>query len=138
MKAQSEYDLVVEFKEAKGKLQLLKDATTEAQKEFDEAERQLIELLQEQGKNATARYEGIGYIGVNAPVVYASVIAEKKDSLFKFLRSRKRQDLIIKTINSRSLSSYVKELLDAGRKIPGSISYYLKVSARFYAEKTAA
>ena len=134
-KAQSEYDLLIKFNADKAKLQQLKDATTEAQKEFDETERQLIERLQDEGKNSTARYEGIGYIGVNSPVVYASYTAENKDSLFKFLRSRKRQDLIQRTVNSRSLSSYIKELLDAGKKVPECVSYYLKVSARFYAEK---
>lgn len=133
-----EYDLVIKFRDAREKLNQLKKAVTEAQKEFDETERQLIEQLQEEGKDATARYDGIGYVGVSKPSVYASYAAENRDSLFNFLRRRKRQDLIQKTVNARSLSIFVKELLDNGKKIPECINYYLKQSARFYADKQGA
>lgn len=132
---QSEYQLLIKFKAAKDKLWTLKEQTTEAQKEFDQAESQLIENLREEGKEATARYENLGYVSLNQPVIYASIAAEKKDEAFKFLRSRKRGDLIHKTVNSRSLSTFIKELMEAGRKVPECISYYLKTSARFYAEK---
>lgn len=132
---QSEYQMLIKFKEAKDKLFNLKEQTTEAQKEFDQAESQLIEYLREEGKEATARYENFGYVGLNKPVIYASIAAEKKDEALKFLRSRKRGDLIQKTVNSRSLSTFIKELMESGRKIPECISYYLKTSARFYAEK---
>lgn len=132
---QTEYNLMVNFKTAREKLLNLKEQATEAQKEFDQAESQLVDYLRENGKEATARYQGIGYIGLNRPVIYASIAAEKKDEAFKFLRARKRSDLIQKTVNARSLSVFVKELMEAGRKVPECISYYLKTSARFYAEK---
>lgn len=134
-KALSEYDLVLKFRDARLKLNQFKEAQTEAQKEFDEAERQLIERLQDEGKDASARYDNIGYVGLNTPVVYASYVPDNKIPLFKFLRSRKRQDLIQETVNSRSLGTFVRELIDAGRKVPDCISYYLKTSARFYADK---
>ncbi len=134
-KAINEYDLVIKFKEAKERLETLKEAKIQAEKEFADAESQLIERLREEGKDATARYDGLGYIGISRPAVYASFLQENKDDLFKFLRSRKRQDLIQETVNARSLSSYVKEMLDVGKEIPQCINYYLKVSARFYAEK---
>ena len=137
-KALNEYDLVIQFRDARLKLNELKEAVTAAQKEFDETEHQLIERLTDEGKDATARYDGIGYVGVNKPSVYASYAPENKDTLFKFLRIHKRQDLIQKTVNSRSLSTYVKELIDIGKKVPECISYYLKQSARFYAEKQGA
>lgn len=132
---QSEYQLLINFKEAKDTLFNLKEMVTEAQKKFDQAESQLIEYLREGEKEATARYQGLGYVGLNKPVIYASIAAEKKDEALKFLRSRKRGDLIQKTVNSRSLSTFIKELMEAGRKVPECISYYLKTSARFYAEK---
>ena len=105
---QSEYQMLIKFKEAKDKLFTLKEQTTEAQKEFDEAESQLIEYLREQDKEATAHYNRIGYVGLNKPVIYASIAAENKDEALKFLRSRKRGDLIQKTVNSRSLSVFIK------------------------------
>jgi hypothetical protein len=133
--AHKEQALVIQFRDARQKLNQLKEAATEAQKEFDEIERQLIERLNDEGKDATARYDGIGYIGIHKPAVYASYAPENKKALFAFLRSRKRQDLIQKVVNARSLSTYVKELLDNNKKVPDCISYYMKQSARFYADK---
>ena len=135
-KALKEIDLVIKFKEAKDKLETIKEAKTLAEEEFANAESQLIERLREEGKDATARYEGVGYIGISKPSVYASFLQENKVDLFKFLRSRKRQDLIQETVNTRSLSSYVKELLDSAKEVPNCINYYLKVSARLYADKS--
>lgn len=132
---QSEYDLLIKFKEAKEKLYQLKEAITKAQTEFDAAESQLIERLQEEGKEATARYDNLGYVGLTKPAVYASFVQENKDNVFQFLRSRKRGDLIQKNVNARSLSAFVKELIEQHRKVPSFINYYLKTSARFYAEK---
>jgi len=134
-KALTEYDLVVQFRDARERLNQLKEAAAEAQKEFDETEQKLIERLQDENKESTARYEKLGYVGVTKPSVYASFSPENRDVLFKFLRSRNRSDLIQKTVNSRSLSAFIKELLEKRRKIPPCVNYYLKQSARFYADK---
>jgi hypothetical protein len=72
---------------------------------------------------------------LNKPSVYASYLTENKLDLFIFLRKKKRQDLIQEVVNARSLSTYVKELLDSGKEIPECISYYLKQTARFNADK---
>ena len=131
-----ERELVVTFRDAKSELKKLKEATTQAQLKCDKIESELLELLRAQDKDATARYEGLGFVGVNRPAVYASYKEGDRIELLKFLRSRKRQDLIKQTVNARSLSSFVKELLDGGKKIPDCINYYLKTGLRFYGPKT--
>src|SRR3989344_7548495 len=109
-KALTEYDLVVQFRDARERLNRLKEAATEAQKEFDETEQKLIERLQDENKESTARYEKIGYVGITKPSVYASFSPENKDALFKFLRSRDRQDLIQKTVKKRSLKKHITKI----------------------------
>lgn len=135
MQQKTEYELIVEFRAAKETVNKLKDELSIAVGEFDKAESQLVERLQNEGKDATARYDGLGFVSLYKPQLYASCAAENKESLFKFLRARKRQDLIQKTVHPSSLSTYVRELVENGRKVPVFISYYLKQSARFYAEK---
>ena len=130
-----EYDLVVKFRDARARLQSLKDEAKAAQKEFDEIERKLIEKLNDEGKDATARFEGLGYVGVHKPSIFASYAPDNKDALFSYLRKKKRQDLIQEVVNARSLSTYVKELLDNNQEVPDCISYYMKQTARFYADK---
>ena len=130
----TEYDLLVRFKEAKEKLEQLKLQTSEAQKEFDEAENKLLELMSAQGKDATAKYEGLGYVSVTKPMVYASCVKDNEGQLFEYLKKDGRSDLIKEAVNARSLSGYVKELIEQGNPIPEFINYYLKPGLRFYAK----
>lgn len=126
-----EYELAVKYRDAKEKLEDLKLQTSEAQKELDLAERQLIEMLQEQGKDATARYEGFGYISINKPRLYANCTKDNMDKLFSFLHSVEREDLIQTVVYPQSLSTFTKELLEEGKEIPACISYYLKPTVRY-------
>lgn len=129
----TEQDLLIKFIAAKKCLQQLKDAEAEAQKKFDEAEQRLLEFLNESGQEATGRYENIGWVSRNRPVVYANYKQEDSDNLFKYLRKQKRSDLIRKIVNPRSLSTWVKERLDGGKSIPPFVSYFLKTSLRYNA-----
>jgi len=129
---QNEQILVIKFKEAKEKLDSLKEQTSQAQKEFDIVESNLVEMLQAENKAATARYDNLGYCVLSKPRVFANCTIENLPTLFKYLRARKRGDLIRKTVNPASLSSFVKELLDNSKQIPPFIGYYLKTSVRYY------
>lgn len=131
MSENKEYVLAVKFRDAKEKLEALKLQTSEAQQALDSAERQLIELLQEQGKDATARYEGFGYVSINKPRLYANCTKENLDQLLEFLHSQQREDLIQTVVYPQSLSTFTKELLEEGKEIPACISYYLKPTVRY-------
>lgn len=130
--ADTERILVEKFKEAKDKLDSIKERLKQAQLEYSLAESSLVELLTAQGKEATARYEGLGFVGLTKPELYASCLKENEDALFAFLESKGRTDLVRQTVHSRSLSSYIKEILAEGESVPEFISYYLKPGVRFY------
>lgn len=128
-----ERELLRNFVVAKDRLSQLKEDLKAAQAEFDAAEKGLLDYLQESEKEATAKYEGIGYATTIKPQVYASCTEENKDTLFEFLKAAGREDLIKTVVNAKSLSGYVKELLEDGKEIPACISYYMKNSIRVYA-----
>lgn len=130
----TEYDLLIRYKSAKDVLESLKEQASAAQKIFDEAETKLLELMSAQGKDASAKYEGLGYVTLVKPMVYASCVKENEAYLFNYLEEQGRGDLIKKTVNSRSLSGFVKELIEGGHSIPEFINYYLKPGLRFYAK----
>lgn len=131
----TEQDLIVKFRDAKEKVDALKLQLSEAQRECDEAENKLLELMQVEGKESSARYEGLGFVTMMKPALYANYLKENEDQVFEYLRTIDRADLIKETVNTRSLSSFVKESLEKGVPLPEIITYYLKPSLRFYAAK---
>jgi septal ring factor EnvC (AmiA/AmiB activator) len=132
VEAMNEQALVEKFAQAKEKLDSLKEQCSLAQKEFDTVEANLVELLQTEEKEATARYERIGYCSLSKPRIYANCKEENRTDLFKYLRAHKRGDLIKPTVNPQSLSTYVGELLASAKQVPDFIGYYLKTGVRYY------
>lgn len=128
----TEFDLVEKFRDAKLKKDEVEKTLEIVTAEYDKAEAELIELLNAKNATKTAEYEGVGHVTLLKPKLYASVLKENQDKLFSFLREFKRDDLIKEVVNSQSLSGFVKETLESGKKIPEFINYYLKPSARFY------
>lgn len=124
--------MVERFKKAKEQVAGLKTALVDANKESLEAEQQLLDLLTEQSKERSAKYEGIGYVTVMPPQTFANYKKENEPALFEFLRSNDRGDMIKETVNSKSLSTLVKERIETGETIPECISYFLKTSLRIY------
>lgn len=131
----TERDLVVSIFELRRKKSSLQDELTAANKEHDTLEAELVDMLVEEGKERTSTYETIGGFTVMKPRPYATVPEEKREEAFKYLRSKKRGDLIVQTIMPGSISTYVKELLSEGKEVPGCISYYLKTSLQYVKPK---
>lgn len=131
--AKDEQALLIKYREAKQQLEALKAKLAEMQEVFNNAEEELIDLLNEQGKEASARYSGVGWVTLSKPRVFANCKIDNYPLLFKYLHNQKRGDLIRKTVNPASLSSFVKEILESSKKkIPPFISYYLKPGLRYF------
>lgn len=128
----NERDLVCQFREAKIRKDETEEIAKKAKAEFDKIESELIEAMDASGIETTAKYEGVGYCRMMTPRLYASFLKENEDSVFKFLKVQKRDDLIKPTVHSASLSSFVGELVESGGKIPEFISFYMKKSIRLY------
>ncbi len=132
MEKATERDLVLQFKCAKEKRDALKESLKEVQEEFEKAEFAVIEFLESNSAVSTAKYEGIGYVQIQKPRLYASCKEENLDHLFEFLKEQGREDLIKTTVLPQSLSSFTSECIENGTEIPECVSYYLKPSVRLY------
>lgn len=133
MTQSKEMDLVFKYRDAKELLESKQLQLDDAKKMVENIETELIDLLQAEGKERTAKYEGVGFISLMSPKVYASCLKEKEEELFSYLRSEGREDMIRPTVNARTLSSYTKELMEEGKNVPECISYFMKPSIRLYA-----
>lgn len=131
----TERDLVISLFEIRQKKSSLDEQISAVNKEHDILEGELVDLLIEEGKERTGSYEKIGAFTVMKPRAYATVPEEKREEAFKYLRSKKRGDLIVQRIMPGSISTYVKELLAEGKEVPECISYYLKTSLQYVKPK---
>ena len=124
----NEKELVLEYKLAKDEVERLSDESEKAKDRFDKAQAKLVEELQGKGASQTAKYDGIGRITILKPVVGAR--SENEDVLFDYLKQIGRDDLIKATVHHKTLSSFVKEMLETGKDIPDFIEYWFKPSTR--------
>ncbi len=131
----TERDLVMGIFELRQKKKSLTDDLTAVNKEHDILEAELVDMLVEEGKDRTSSYEKIGAFTIIKPRAYATIPEEKREEAFKYLRSKHRGDLIIQTVMPGTISTYVKELLEAGKEVPECISYYLKTSLQYVKPK---
>ena len=132
MEKATERDLVLQFKCAKEKRDALKEGLKQAQEEYEKIEFGLIEFLESNSAISTAKYEGIGYVQIQKPRLYASCKEENLQDLFVFLKDQGREDLIKTTVAPQSLSTFMSERIENGAEIPECVSYYLKPSVRLY------
>ena len=128
----TERDLVLRFKSVKEKRDALKEELKQAQEEYEKTEFVLIEFLESNSAISTAKYEGIGYVQIQKPRLYANCKEENMQNLFEFLKDQGREDLIKTTVLPQSLSSFTSECIESGIDIPEYVNYYLKPSLRLY------
>ena len=128
----TERGMVERLRSAKEKRDSLRLSLTEAQKELDLAEAELLEHLENHDKERTAKYEDLGYVSRVKPKVYASYQKEQEQEVFRYLCSIGRDDIIKPTVHGSSLSALVREFLEEGKEVPRFINYYMKPAARLY------
>lgn len=134
MQTLNEQDLVAQYKEQYELAESLDAQSKQAKSALEETKARLTELMQSQGKERTATYEGVGYVSLVKPKVRARCLEENKEDLFFYLRSIGREDLIKEAVNAISLSSFVKEQIEEGKELPPFINYYLEPQIRFYSK----
>lgn len=130
----SERDLVAQFRECKAKLEVAKEQEALASAELTKAESALLEHLEAHQATATATYDGLGYVKLQKPRLYASVAQENLPALLDYLKLEAREDLIKTSVNPQSLSSYVAERIEQGLPAPVGVTYYLKPQLRIYGD----
>lgn len=128
----TERELLLQYQAARKHKDELTDQLKDAQAAVDGAETQLMEYLESKAAVATAKYEGVGYARIEKPRLYANCRNDDQEKLFEFLRAKQREDLIRTVVNNAQLSSFVRECLAEGVKLPEFITYYLKPKVKLY------
>jgi len=130
-----ERELVEQYAQAWADLADLKKRKAAAQNTVDRLRYEIVELLTSEEKTATAKYDDLGYIGLTKPKVRVNQDKTQQESLFEFLETSNRADLIKPTVNSSSLATFVTELLEAGDPVPMCIPYVLQPDVKLYKAK---
>lgn len=124
----NEQDLVREYVQAKEQVETLEKQFKQAKDRFEKAQTVLIDDLQMRQASKTARYDAYGSISIGKPIVGARAVNEEQ--LFTYLKEIGRDDLLKLTCHHRTLSSFVKEMLENGSEIPVFIEYWMKPTSR--------
>lgn len=131
-----ERKLVADFLELHAESKRLMSLAEEKKKERDEAEAKLLELLNDEGKKSSARYEGLGHVTCLDPVVgYANIQMDKEEDLFSFLKEIDRVDLIKTAVHPSSLKALISQRLKEGQEIPPFIQIGMVQRLRAFPEK---
>ena len=131
----SEKELVTSFRVQYELVDTIEKELESSKQALEKTKQALLDLFEAEGKERTATYEGVGFITRSKPRLYANCNEENKPQLFDILRQDGRQDLIKEVVNPSSLSSYVAELIDKGKPVPGCIGYVLKPAVRLYTKE---
>ena len=105
---------------------------SEVKSEYNDVENEIIELLNDQGKTSSAKYEGIGHVTSVKPRLFARVIKGREGELFNFLEKEGRGDMVKEYVHPSALSTFVKSQLEDGKDVPPGADYYLKSSLRLF------
>lgn len=128
----TEKDYVEKIITLKAKLKQLKDETTAIEKDLQRTIDELVDMMTIEGKTETATYDGIGFIKIREPRIFARCNSEYFEDLKSWLKSIGRDDVIKETVHPSSLSQVVKEYITEGKDLPEIISYYIKPQITVY------
>lgn len=131
----TERELLVSYKLARKRRDDIKSALADAQAVYDKAETAVVEYLIAKEANETATYDGVGYAKMKKPRLYASCTIENMPALKAHLMKVGRMDLVKETIAPAALSSYVGEVIEAGKTPPEMVTYYLKQTLSMQGDK---
>lgn len=130
-----EQNLVQQFGQLEAEVASATLRLKELTKVRDEIESQLMELLDDENKKSSARFDGIGHVTIVKPRPYASIALGQDEILFEHLTEIGREDLIKTTVNASALSALLKQCLESNQDIPPGITYYFKSRLAFYPQK---
>lgn len=118
-------ELAQQLDELRMQKQELQDQLKGVNAEIDEVSKRLAEAAAIQGvtswKSAT-----LGKRITISEALYASITPEQREEVFEWLRERGLGELIQETVNARTLSAQVKELLAADAEVHPGIRIHKK------------
>jgi predicted 2-oxoglutarate/Fe(II)-dependent dioxygenase YbiX len=128
----TERDLLQAYVEARRELEALSESLKESRAKYDQAEAALVEALIANDATATAKYEGLGFVSLQKPALFAAYSKEQEGKVFQFIRDNGMDSIIKPTVHHKSLSGFVSALVEEGKQVPEFISYYMKQGVKFF------
>jgi hypothetical protein len=132
-----EKQLVEKYITLKAKHKDLKAQAADVWRESEQVEAELIEHMEDLGKDRTASYPGLGFMGQRLEVYY-NRDAEHEAELFDYLKKIGREDLITTKVNSTSMKTFIKNVIEdelQGHKVdklPEWLDYKMTTKLRHY------
>lgn len=106
----------------------------DAKAKYGAAEKAMQAYLERNAIQGTKRYANM-QVSISGMNVYSSISEENKEIAFKEIEEMGRGEIIKRTIHPSTLESFVSELLDSGKKVPGHISYFMTPKLSFAKKK---
>lgn len=98
-----------------------KDKLADLNAELDILRFEKVPEAMDEGGVETIRYDGIGRVSLTADTRVALPKAERH-AFYSWCKSHKLGDLITQTINSSTLTSWVKTRIKQGKDVPGMLN----------------
>lgn len=127
--------LIEQFKNQKEFVDILNQKLKKSTEELESIEAQLISLLEDDGKTASARYEGLGHVIIVEGAAFASIEKGRQEEVMEFVKTIGREDMIKTSIHSATLSTFVREQLKRNEALPPGVTFYKPKTLRFYQAK---
>lgn len=128
--------LIAQLMDAKAAVEQYNTALKIATEKFEKIEAHLISLLEDDGKSASAKYDGLGHVCLVEGAAFASIEKGRQDDVLDYLRSIGRDDLIKTSVHSSSLSTFVREQLKQNLPLPSGVTFWKPKTLRIYTDKT--
>lgn len=87
--------------------------------------------LEDEDKQSTAKYEGLGCLQAMPPKIRASIRKPDQESVFETICNLGRGDIIKQSIHPSTLSTFVKEFIENGEPVPDGIVTYFQPNVKF-------
>ena len=126
-----EKELIVEYVQKRKEHEELKQRASEAFNRLSEITQKLVEYMEDTGATSTAKYEGLGRVSLQSPILHAKFDEENRPIVFDFLRKNGMDDVIKETVHHSTLSSFIAGLIKEGKPIPPFISTTYRKTIRF-------
>lgn len=127
-----EKELVEKYRELRATKKRLEDQLSVCNEQVDEAEKKLVDHLNDNDKKRTATYEGLGFVSLVKPALYVSCPEENKPLLFDYLKEHDASDLVKPTVHNGSLRFFIAREIEEGREVPKFINYFTKQKVKLY------
>jgi uncharacterized protein YdhG (YjbR/CyaY superfamily) len=126
------FELADKLKELRDKKKQLENEVKEINTEIEETEQELVQQMLEEEMQNFSRNGTLFYLNTKT---FASPVSDAKEKLYQALKDNGYGDLVYETVNSNSLSAFVKEQIEQNEdKLPewldGLVNVYDKTTIR--------